>query len=64
MGPGVRLNRLPLKLADVQVMIELAPIEQRLMRALLDELAAIDHDHLIGIADRAQAVRDRTPPSR
>jgi hypothetical protein len=33
------LNRLPLELADVQAVIEPAPIEQRLMRALLDDLA-------------------------
>jgi hypothetical protein len=33
------LNRLPLELANVQAVIEPAPIEQRLMRALLDDLA-------------------------
>ena len=28
------------------------------MCALFDHLAVIDHDHLIGIADRAQPLRD------
>ena len=41
------LNRLPLKLANVQVMVEPASIEQRLMRALLDDLAVVDDHHLI-----------------
>ncbi len=59
-----QLNRLPLKLTDVQMMIEPASIEQRLVCALLDDLAVIDHDDLIRIADHAQAVCDRTPPSR
>ncbi len=39
---GVRLNRLSLKLTDVQVMIESAPIEQFLVRAPLDHLAVIE----------------------
>ena len=52
------LNRLPLKLANVQVMIEPASIEQRLMRALFDNFSVVDHDDLISIADGAQPVRD------
>ncbi len=52
----MRSNRLALKLTDIQVMIEPAPIEQFLVRAALDDLAVIDHDHLIGIADGAEAV--------
>jgi hypothetical protein len=39
------LNRLSFELADVQAVIEPAPIEQRLMCALLDDLAVTDHDH-------------------
>ncbi len=46
----MRLNRLSLEPADVQVMIEAASIEQRLVRA--------PFDHLIGITDGAQPVRD------
>ncbi len=61
---GARLNRLPFELADVQVVVEAAPIKQRLMRALFDLLAVIDHDHLIGIADGAQPVRDHAPSIR
>jgi hypothetical protein len=55
------LNRLSFELADVQAVIEPAPIEQRLMCALLDDPAMIDHDHLIGIADRAQPVSTPNP---
>ena len=41
------LNRLPLKLADVQAVIEPASIEQRLMRALFNDLTVMDDHHLI-----------------
>jgi hypothetical protein len=38
------------------MMIEPAPIEQFPVRATLDDLAMIDHDHLIGIADGTEPV--------
>ena len=54
----MRLKRLALKLADIQMMIEPAPIEQLLVGAALDNLAVVDDHHLIGIADGAETVRD------
>jgi len=53
----VRLNRLALELAGVQVMIEPAPIEQFLVRAPLDVLVVMDDHHFIRSADGAESAR-------
>ena len=46
------LDRLSFELADVQVMIEAALVQQFLMRPSLDDLALVDDHDLIRIADR------------
>jgi hypothetical protein len=40
------------------VVVEAAPVEQLLMIALLDDLAVVDDQHPVGVADGAQAVGD------
>ena len=52
------LDRLPLELAQIQVMIEAALVQQLLVSALLDDLATVNHDDIIRIANGAQAMRD------
>src|SRR3989339_2219593 len=49
-------DRLPLELADIQMMIEPAPLEQFLVRPFFDDPAAVDHQDLAGVTNRAQAV--------
>ena len=52
------LNRLSLKLTHVEVMVEALTGQQFIVRTLFDNFAVIDHQHLIGVADRAEAVGD------
>ncbi len=52
------LYRLALELAQVQVVVETFFIQQFLVGALLDDLAVIDHQDVVGIPDGAQAVGD------
>ena len=37
------------------------PVQQLLVSPLLDDLAVVDHQHVVCIADGAQAVGDRHP---
>ena len=48
----------------VQVVVEAARREQLVVRAALDDLAVLERQHLVGVADGAQAVGDdeRGPP--
>src|SRR3990172_1157530 len=57
-GGNADLYRLSLELADVQMVVEAVAVEQLLMRSALDDLPLPDHQHLVGVADRAQAVGD------
>ncbi len=50
------LDRLAFELAQVQVVIETAFLQQLLVAALLHDFAVVDHHHVVGIADGAQAV--------
>jgi hypothetical protein len=52
------LNRLTFELAYIQVVEETALIEQLLVGTLFDNLPLVDHNHVIGIANGAQAVGD------
>ena len=54
----VLLNNLPLELAHKQMMEETAPVEQLLVRALLDDLSVPDHDDIISVTNGAEAVRN------
>ena len=43
---------------DQRRVVAAAP-EQLVVRAALDDLAVVEHDDLVGVADRREAVRDR-----
>jgi hypothetical protein len=51
-----KLNRNPLELTEVQVVIKALSIQQLLMISLFDNLAVVDDDYLVRITDGAQAV--------
>lgn len=53
-----RLTAVNTKLTRIQVMIEAALAQQGFMCAALNDLAVIDDQNLVGIADGAQAVGD------
>ena len=52
------LDLLAFELAQIQMVIEAAPIQKILVRALFDDLTIVDDQHLVGIADGAQPMGD------
>ena len=55
---GEIIYRLPLELAQIQVVVEPPPGEELPVGPPLDDPPVIDHQQLVGVPDRAQAVRD------
>src|SRR3989442_4165703 len=55
-----RVQRLP----AVQVAVEAARLQQLVVRALLDDLRSLDYEDDVGVADRAEVMRehDRRAP--
>ena len=49
---------LPFKLTDIQMVIKAALVEQLLMGAFFDDFAVVDDEHLVSVADGAEAVGD------
>ena len=45
----------PLVLTHIQVVIEAAQRQQFIVRTALDDPMVVDHQHLVGIANRAQS---------
>jgi hypothetical protein len=50
------LDRVPFKLAHVQVVIKTLLFQQAVMCAAFDDLAAVDDQYLVSIADRRKAM--------
>ena len=57
-SPERGIAALDVQLLREQVVVEPAPLHQLVVRALLDEAAALEDDDQVGVADRAQPVRD------